>query len=77
MSLCVVACLKGERFLWVWVRERVHASLCAFLCVNDSSVTMCFGESDLFMIQRGNSVCHLSYPYCDNIFKLCSLLTFV
>jgi hypothetical protein len=41
----------------VWMCERGLAHLCASLCVNNSSVTMCFGKSDPnFMVQRGNLV---------------------
>lgn len=53
----VCVCLKGERFMCVWMCERGLTHLCASLCVNDSFVTMYFGGSEPnFMFQSDNSV---------------------
>lgn len=77
--ITVFVCLKGEVVLCgcgcVILRVRVYVHLS---CVNDSSVTMYFGESDPhFMVQRCNSVCRLSIHCCDDVFKLYPMSKFV
>lgn len=82
VGLCHSVCVFEGRgcfvWVWVWVCDLARARLCASLCVNDSSVTMYFGESDPhFMVQRCNSVCRLSIHCCDDVFKLYPMSKFV